>query len=147
MIFDRTFERLFANEIPDLAGRMSLSLISSSPMPIPHLGTESVAAPDIKDVDAIGKFFATPDLNRLSTSIASGNPSDTNTLNIKIAAKLQSDILSQLERDYKLRYRSRIRSMAHEATRRLNHSEKQGPIYSNIIQGVHGFIKLSRSDV
>lgn len=55
---------------------------------------------------------------------------DTNTGSIKdlVAAKLQSDVLSEAERDFKRRRQRRIRTVTHEAVRRGGHGHEEGPI-------------------
>ena len=44
------------------------------------------------------------------------------------AAKLQNDMLAALERDYRMRHRSRVRMMAHATARLATHGQPAGPL-------------------
>ena len=48
-------------------------------------------------------------------------------------AKNQSDILAGLERDFRIRHRSRVRMLAHEATARMVTGAERGVIQSGIL--------------
>jgi hypothetical protein len=52
------------------------------------------------------------------------------------AAKVQGDILSAFERDFRMRTRSRIRMMAHAVSRMKTHSLPKGPIVGGVLKYV-----------
>ena len=48
-------------------------------------------------------------------------------------AKLSLDLLAGMERDYKMRVRSRVRMLVHGGVRAMNHGDDKGPIRRNMI--------------
>ena len=53
-------------------------------------------------------------------------------------AKIQGDVLSSVERDVTMRYRSRVRMFSHAAARYATHGLPEGPASGNIV----GFLKI-----
>lgn len=53
-------------------------------------------------------------------------------------AKIQGDVLSSIERDANMRYRSRVRMFSHSAARYATHGLAEGPAVGNII----GFVRV-----
>jgi len=57
------------------------------------------------------------------------------------SAKVQGDVLSSLERDLSMRYRGRVRMLAHSHARLQTHGLNNGPINGGIVN----FVKLLMS--
>ena len=62
------------------------------------------------------------------------------------AAKVQGDVLSAFERDWRMRARSRVRMLAHAASRSRTHGLAAGPIQGNILQYVRLLIDSGPSE-
>jgi hypothetical protein len=107
--------------IRNLCTAIATALVSGS-YPAPGLGCTA------RSGSLVRKFFARDGLAKdYSKAIESaGTVADLQS------AKLQSDLLSSLERDFKLSRRSRIRSLAAEASRRSAHGAADGPVAKGI---------------
>jgi len=68
------------------------------------------------------------------------DPKNT-TLNLAVASKVQSDLLSQAQRDYVMQSSSRIRATMHAASRRAALGSDDGPIAKGIVGDVERVLK------
>ena len=62
------------------------------------------------------------------------------------AAKVQGDVLSAMERDWRMRTRPRVRMIAHALSRTGTHSLAAGPIQGNILQYVRILVDSGPSE-
>lgn len=72
---------------------------------------------------------------------------EQNSFRVAQAAKVQGDVLSAFERDLRMRSRSRMRMMAHAASRMASHGVAAGPIQSNLLQFVRLLIDSGPAEV
>lgn len=81
------------------------------------------------------KIIETFDRNGTS-KMYSDSISNENSYKEAQAAKVQGDVLSAFERDVRMRYRTRVRMMAHSVARQISHGLGGGPIQGSIMQYV-----------
>ncbi len=82
-------------------------------------GQQTSWSGEVLDVDAIATAFDRSAVGEsYSEAIAGGG-----TVGAAASSKLQSDYLAMMERSFRLRHLSPIRSSLHAATRRLGHSD------------------------
>lgn len=81
--------------------------------------------------------FDRTDLNKTYVDIASGKKPNASYRDAQVA-KVQLDLLAAMERDLRMRYRSRVRQLAHGIARLQSHGLSVGPIN----RGIVNFVKL-----
>lgn len=112
-------------------------------------------ADGIKNVDQLGWMLCniineanpTDRINTLCdrTEAESLYEADDNTRQDKALAKVQSDLLSAIAREYTARHKSRIRRFAHAAVVRKHAGSEQGVFISNLMQYIQNQIKRAQS--
>jgi len=103
------------------------------------LGSDDKPAPDRFDREAITEFFNPEESEaNYSKATTNGDP-DHNKLAVKMGAKLTSDLLGQLQRDYKQQTVTPIRSVALASSRRLRQGSPGGPIQNLLIHTLQTF--------
>lgn len=133
---DIKFETLVAKVMTARAGAVAAGLINQGQRPAIDYSSDEISSPDPNDLNAVKDFFNTVEAWVQYHAAVAGTDSESNKLAVKMAAKLQSDLVSQLERDFKSASLTPVRARLFEASRRAKHSERGGPIYSNLIQMV-----------
>lgn len=139
-VVDKKFTRLLKILLPQVAEQAADALLNRGKYPGTSLGTKDDPAPDVNNPAKIAEFFRLNDADKAYVAaMTSTSSEDIKHDAARIAAKLQSDIMSQLERDYKAQHTGRIRMVALQAARRKFHSEPRGPIFSGIGHGIQSF--------
>lgn len=74
------------------------------------------------------------------------NPEDPGTVSDLIALKLQSDYLACLERAFRTRHRTSVRSRIHAAARRRGHGDQAGIFVGGVLQYISNIIRQGSSE-
>ena len=140
---DKNFEKLISEVLPYKAKAISDGLVGTRGGPPQNLTDEQgIDGFTPGDLDSIKGVFNRADSESLFHKAIAGSDIKYNKLVYKLIAKLQSDLLSQLERDTKLKNMSRIRATAHEASRKRRQSMAGGALINQLLQEIKILSKL-----
>lgn len=129
VVVDKTFEQVLQRLVSH-AGAASSQMLASGDVPWCGLA-ENNEIIDGFDHDAISTVFSRAGTAKIYADALTPN---TGSYRDAQAAKVQGDVLSALERDTRMRHRSRVRMMAHGLSRQVTHGLGAGPISGNILQ-------------
>lgn len=85
----------------------------------------------VMNIDYFDNIKVTAQFNRDRTSkdyTDTTKPENVSSFKVAQVAKIQGDVLSQLERDYRARYKGRVRTFAHAVAREYSHGLDLGPV-------------------
>lgn len=86
--------------------------------------------------DNFNEAFSRKDLNTTYMQIVQPEDGATSSYRNAQVAKVQLDLLAGMERELRMRYRSRVRMIAHGAARLQSHGLGEGPIQKGIMNFV-----------
>jgi hypothetical protein len=91
-------------------------------------GQQSTWSGEVLDVDAIASAFDRSSIGEAySEAVAGGG-----TVGAAASSKMQSDYLAMMERSFRMRHLSPVRSALHAATRRLGHSDTNRGVIARV---------------
>ena len=106
-----------------------------------HGDTDS---PAYFDREATRKHFDVEQAQQMYANAMAGEDG-FNERRCLVAAKLQSDLINQVERDFKMRRMTRIRAQGIETSRRARHAHLKGPIARQLRQAPQGVLDTGNS--
>lgn len=89
---------------------------------------------DVYDTTSIAKAFDRSEPDK-TVRDAFAKPAETQRVEI-VSAQLQSSILGAMERDFRMRYRSRMRILAHQIARADGHGSDAGAIRQGVLRRI-----------
>lgn len=139
---DKNFQKIVEDLLPKLMKQQAAALRNKAQRPPDSLGS-STATPYDATIESIKKFFDRSDAGIQYLKSVASDDKDHNTINIKMAAKAQSDMLARLERDVLAQSTSRIRLCLFEASRRDRLGGGDGAIIKNLANSVRSLYTIS----
>lgn len=132
---DKNFEAFFMQQLPAAYLTFSNFLRNSGSPTIYYLSLNG-KQPNIQDIRELSNFFEVTDASDTYHKAVAGKDKAFNKLAIKMAGKMQSDLVSHLQRDYISQGMSRVRAMALEASNQYRVGKAGGPWQNAIAQSV-----------
>jgi hypothetical protein len=135
---DKNYENLFTILIPENEKAIAEGLAAVKPAPPLYFGNKTISPPTTKQ--ELYDFFNPVDAWKTYTEYLDGGSAQLSTLNLKMAAKLQSDMLAQLKREYLMFTTSYVQACANECSARDKNSKAGGAlinIYGQTIRNLN----------
>lgn len=135
---DPRLEKIIYDKIMPLARARSLALIgwSSPALRDPVNSLDSSVKPTWDEIARVLDDTVAGDQYFKALSSVKGY----NQVRIKMAAKIQSELINMLERDWKSYKTSRIRAVGNEASRLARHGSMYGPLNRGWMQSVKAYL-------
>lgn len=139
---DKNFEELFLRQLP--ASYLAFSnFLRNTGNPTVYYLSLNDKQPDFQNMRTLVNFFETPQASDLYHQAVAGNSKDFNKLSVKMAGKIQSDLMSHIQRDVISQNMSRVRAMSLEASNQYRFGKAGGPWQNAIAQSVLQLTTLS----
>lgn len=139
---DKNFEALFLKQLPESYLTFSNFLRNAGNPTIYYLSL-SDKQPNLQDIRELTNFFEVPDASDTYHQAVAGSDKAYNKIAVKMAGKMQSDLVSHLQRDYISQNMSHVRAMALESSRQYRFGKAGGPWQNAIAQSVLSLTTLS----